>query len=250
MKKISLLIFILIVTTLSSCKKKENTPQATNNGTPNTNTSGNYGVFLSRKQVSYSLGNISNLGGFSTAYVSNTALVNNNPVVGSLLDMGNVSLNGISFKKNGFSVSGYYNDTTQNTFNTPLNWVISGSGAVQSFSYSNNSSYPNYTGYADIVDTYTILGGITIPLNNYTGSDEIETYFVTSTTPSTNTTIKKISGSPTSLSFTAAELSTIGVANNVVLVINFYKNNTQTINGKTYNFRTSYGFLRQNISFV
>ena len=247
------IILLIIITsfflTFNSCKKKDNSsPKPDNTTTPVTQT-GNYAVFGSRKQAIITSTLISSLGNFSTAYASNAALINNSPTVGSLQDMGSVNLNGTLFQKNAYSVSNFFGDSTSSTYNTPLNWIILGTTAVPGFSFSNTNPYPVYTGYTTIADSFVVSGNISIPLTNYSGSDEIETYFVTSTNPVANTSIQNITGSPTSLDFTSTDLGIIGVNTNVSLVINFYKNNIQTINGKSYNFRTGYGIIKSNIKF-
>lgn len=242
------LVFVSFFLTFNSCKKKDNSPAPATTNTPSTQT-GNYAVFASRKQAIITSTMVSSFGNFSTAYASNAALINNSPMVGSLLDMGSVDLNGTIFQKNAYSAPNMYGDSTSSVFNTPHNWIISGTSAVPGFSFSNTNPYPTYTGYASIADSFVVSGNITIPLTNYSGSDEIETYFVTSTNPVANTSIQNITGSPASLNFTSTDLSIIGVNSNVTLVINFYKNNIQTINGKAYNFRTGYCVMKSNIKF-
>lgn len=232
---------------LDSCKKKDTAPEPVSN-LP-TVQSGNYGVFTSRKQAIVTNTLISSLSNFSTAFVSSNALIGNNPTVGSLLDLGSVNLNGVTFQKNAYGASNMYGDSTSSTFNTPHDWIVSGSTAVASFSFTNSNSYPVYTGYNTIADSFIISSNLSIPLTNYSGSDEIETYFVTSTNPATSTNIQNISGSPTTINFTTSDLNIIGVSSNVTLVINFYKNNIQTINGKNYNFRSSYSLMKSNIKF-
>lgn len=246
---ISLILIIFITSIFCSCKKKnDNVPVDTSSSGPVIQ-SGNYGVFLSRKQTAITNTLVSSIYNFSSAFVSSSTLIGNNPTVGSLLDIGNVDLNGITFQKNAYGASNMYGDSTNSIFNTPLNWIITGSGSVTSFSFSNTSPYPIYTGYNTIADSFVVANNISIPLNNYSGSDEIETYFVTSTNPVANTSIQNITGTPSSLNFTSSDLSIIGVNPNVSLIINFYKNNIQTINGKSYNFRTGYSVIKSNIKF-
>ena len=245
MKKISILCIGLLG--LIACKKTE-TPAPTGTGSTGTPT-GNYAVFSSRQGVIITNTLVSNQSNFSNAYVSNIPLVNDDPVVGSLLDMGAVSLNGTTFQKNAYGVQYYYSDSTTSTYNTPHNWIISGSSAVPSFSFSNTTPYPIYTGYTAIADSFVIASGISIPLTNYSGADMVETYFATMTNPATLTSIQKLTNTPSTLNFTASDLATIGAGKTVSLVINLYKNNVQVINGKNYNFRTAYEVIKSNIKF-
>ncbi|MBI3521211.1 MAG: hypothetical protein HY062_17855 [Bacteroidetes bacterium] len=249
MKQIKAYSFaIIFLALITSCKKKDSAVEPVDNSAPAAQ-SGTYAAFLSRKQVIVTNTLVSSSSNFSTAYVSTVPLINNNPSVGSLADMGSVSLNGTVFQKNAYALSNMYGDSTSITYNTPLNWLISGTAAVPGFSFSNTNPYPTYTGYSAIADSFIVSSNISIPLINYNGSDEIETYFVTSSNPVTNTSIQNITGSPAALNFTASDLSVIGVNSNVNLVINFYKNNVQTINGKSYNFRTGYSLIKSNIKF-
>ncbi len=248
MKTIFLILSIIAIA-FSSCKKKESAEPVASTTGGGIVVSGNYGVFISRKQAIITNTLVSNLSNFSTAFVSNTALIDNNPIVGSLVNMGDVTLNGTTFQHNGFSVANMYKDSTSLTYNTPLNWNITGSVSVSSFSFSNTNPYPVYTGYSSVPDSFNISSNVSIPLVSYSGSDEIETYFISSGAAPITTSIQHITGSPSSLNFTVSDLSMIGVSSNVSLAITFYKNNMQTINGKQYNFRTGYLVIKSNLKF-
>ena len=161
------MFIILVSLTFFSCKKKDAAEPINNNSsTPQT---GNYGSFTSRKQELYSNPMISSFGNFTNAYVSSSALIGNNPMANSLLNIGTVSLNGTVLQKNAYTASNMYGDSTSSVFNTPLNWEITGSSAVSSFSFSNTNPYPAYTGYTAIADSFVIANNISIPLNNYSG---------------------------------------------------------------------------------
>ena len=248
MNKLLSISVVLLLLSLIGCKKENDIVPSTG-GVGTTTPTGNYAVFSSRQAILVNGTNVSNQPNFSNAYVSNSILINDNPTVGSLLNVGSVSLNGTIFQKNGFSVSNMYRDSTTNTHNTPHNWIISGSGSVSSFSYSNTNPYPTYTGYNSIADSFVVSNNISIPLNNYNGADYIQTYFVTISGTSTNTAIQTLTNNPSSLTFTASDLATIGSGKTVALIIDFYKNNVQNINGKNYNFRTGYQVVKSNIKF-
>jgi len=251
MKKIksaSIVIIISLAIIISSCKKNDNTSPNSSGGSGTPQTANN-AVFLSQLQTMLTGTSVVSAGNFSSAFASTSILINYNPMFGSLVSMGDVSLNGTTFQKDAYSVSNYYADSTSTVFNTPHNWFVSGSSAVNSFSYTNTNPYPVYTGHTAIADSFIIANNVAIPLINYSGSDEVETYFVTSSNPVTKTSTQNIIGSPGLLNFTATDLSIIGINANVTLVITFYKNNLQTINGKSYNFRTGYTILKSNIKF-
>ena len=172
MKK-TILSFIILTLFVTSCKKKTTIePENTVTTTGNTST-GNFGVFTSSNSSIITNTLIYTYGSTSSAFVSNTALVGNSPLVGSLLDMGNLSLNNVTFNKNGFGPSApnmYKDTTTGSTYNTPHNWVVSGSASVPGFSFTNTNPYPTYTGQAAVADSFVIANNISIPLINYTGA--------------------------------------------------------------------------------
>ena len=248
MKNFSIIYVGLL--SLIACKKTE-TPAPTNptGSSSTTTTTGNYAVFSSRAGALLTSGSLLNVSNVSSAYCSNSILVNDNPYSGTIINMGDVSMNGVVFQKDNFSTHFLYTDSTFSTFTTPHQWIITGSTSVPSFSYTNATAYPTYTGYAAIADSFVIFNTINIPLNNYSGTDIVETYFTATSPTFTSTSIQTYTNNPTSISFTTADLSAIGVNNNVSLIINFYKNNVQVINGKNYNFRTGYGFTKNNMKF-
>jgi hypothetical protein len=241
--------FILsIIIFVSSCKKNSTSPSTATN--PIVNPSAiNYGVFTSQKSAIITNTLINMQPNSSNAFISNTTLINNSPVVGSLLDIGTVQLNGVVFQKNAYGLTNLYTDSTTSTYNTPHNWIISGTAAIPSFSFSNTNNYPTYTGYTAILDSITISNNISIPLTNYNGADDIETYFITMTNPVVKTSTQNIAGTTTALNFTSTDLSAIGVNGDVAIVVTFFKNNVQIINGNSYNFRTSYSIIKQHIKF-
>ena len=116
----------------------------------------------------------------------------------------------------------------------------------QLFQEKNNNILNVYftAGFPQINDTALILKAL-----QDGGADLVETYFSSMTTPAVNTSIQKLTNNPTSLNFTTADLSSIGSGKTVALIINFYKNNVQVINGKNYNFRTVYEVVKTNIKF-
>ncbi len=98
-KSASIVIIILLAIIISSCKKNDNTSPDSSGGNGTTQIANN-AVFLSRKQAMITNTSVVSSGNFSTAFISTSALVNNGPIVGTLLTMGDVSLNGTTFQTN------------------------------------------------------------------------------------------------------------------------------------------------------
>ena len=233
----------------TACKKETPSPATADVPIGTTTASGNYAVFSSRTSSILMGGALMNGSNVSDAYCSNSILVNDDPFVGTTIDMGDVSMNGVVFERNDFSSHFFYTDSTFSSYTVPHHWTITGTASVPGFSYTNSTSYPIYTGYAAIADSFVISSDVTIPLVGYSGADVVETYFISLSPTNATTSIQKYTNNPTSISFTTTDLAAIGINNNVSLVINFYKNNVQVINGKNYNFRTGYGFTKYNTKF-
>lgn len=251
MKKLTIILISLI--SIISCKKKDSSPadSSSNNTSGTPVATGVQGLFTTEKFQTISNGTISPTSSNSSyAYVSNYNLIQSGYITGSLVDIGTVSLNGVSFKKNYWSSDNSYKDTTvAASYNPPLDWIISGSSAIPSFSFSSNNPYPSYNGYNTILDSFDISSNISIPLSGVTDADEIQYYFVRTSPSYTNTNIQTISASSTSLTFNTNDLATIGNSSNVYLAVSLYKNNVQIINGKKYNFRIGQTYFKYYLKF-
>lgn len=245
-KKLYLLVFITMLT-IVSCKKKEKSPEPSPE--PNPVAAGIRASFSTIKAVSCAGAVVADLGSVSSAILSSSDLISGYPLMGSLIDMGDVSLNGILFKKN-YPALNYYGDTTQTlNFPVPQVWTISGSSNISAFTYSNTNAIPIYTGHAAIADSFVIANGISIPLNNYSGADEVIYRFYKNSNSNYHTTTKMPGTIGASIDFTAAELSSIGACTDAVLSVSFYKNNIQDVGGKKCNFRTCYMLSKYGIKF-
>lgn len=251
MKK--LIIILISLVSITACKKKDTSPDASTSNTTGGGpaATGVQGLFTTEKFQTISNGTISTTSSNSSyAYVSNYNLVQSGYIAGSLFDLGNVSLNGVTFKKNYWNADNSYKDSTvASSYNPPLNWTVSGSPAISSFSFSSNNPYPSYNGYNAIPDSFDISSNISIPLTGVIDADEIQYYFERTSPSYTNTTIQTISASSTSLTFNTNDLATIGNSSNVYLVVSLYKNDVQVINGRKYNFRIGQTYFKYYLKF-
>jgi hypothetical protein len=233
------LVFLLF---FFSCKKKKSDPAI--EPTPMVY----QGVFTSQIYV---VGNgtlVTNYGApLNDGFICSHTLEHNMWDPTSLVDAGNVSLNGVSFGKH-LSVPYYYRDTTATiTFNPPHVWSITGTGRIPAFTFINTNTYPVFNGYNSLPDSFQISLGATIPVNNYSNVDEIEVAFQTQ--GGNSIANKYFLGNVSTIQFSASELNAIGVSKNNTLIITFYKNNNHVINGNNYVFRTGYLLRKQGIKF-
>lgn len=164
-------------------------------------------------------------------------------MAGTMLDAGNVSLNGVYLKKGvPLALPFNYVDTTyMAAASGSRHWLVTGAGNVPVINYTCNDPYPTYTGYALLPDTIHLGQSNTISLQGIGGADEIEVVIFTSAF-----TDKTIPGNSTSVTFSAADLSTLSPANNAFVSMISYKNSYQLFGGKTYKFSTAYG-VQKNI---
>jgi len=248
MKKSLSLVFYSIVVLFSifSCKKKENTPDApaatTTTGSTTVNGASFTGLFSN--QLVYSIFGTNTFTltyGQNQAFMSASSFDNFNFPVGVFQNAGNLSLNGVIFKN--LAGAGYYSDTTNTTQPAPLIWQATG-GTVPAFSFTNTNSYSLYSGYTAWPDTITKSTGLTLSFNSVTDADEVMIYVdnAGSSTPAATGTL--VLSSSTGYTFNASSVSALSTATTAFIQVDFYRNNIQTINGKTMNFRNVTSYIK------
>lgn len=238
------IITFALSTVLVSCKKKENTPEPTSTTTGSTPTASTASFSaLFSNQLIYSIFGTSTSTlnyGFNNAFVANTDFDNFNYPVGTFLNVGTVSANGIVFKNN----FGYYMDTTYNFIpSPPCTWIASGN-AIPSFTYTNNDSYSTYSAYTTWTDTISKSAGLTLPLTGITNATEARIYLSVTGATTTAGTGTVVLSSSSSFSFSPSSLSALSTATTAGIQIDFYRNNIQTINGKKMNFRNVTSYIK------
>lgn len=234
-------IVIVFCISLPACKKDKNAPES-----PPPPLIYN-GVFSSSIYAVIS-------GTFDTIYFTSeyagitSNLLDHNTLkdLSNTVDAGNVSLNGVQFEKP--SVPGYYIDNSNsNPFSPPHIWSISGSATIPAFTFTNNNSYPTFNGSLNLPDSFHNSIGVVIPLTNYSNVDEIAVHFITTLGKMTDR--KFFPPNTDTIRISASEFPPVGPFNAVNLYLNFYKNNTQVINGNNYVFQTGYSLRKEGIRY-
>ncbi|MBA3683586.1 MAG: hypothetical protein H0W73_20835 [Bacteroidetes bacterium] len=233
-------IFLLAVI-LISCKKKEES-DADPSGTPivnvNPSDSTSYqALFSCVNSYSKLSGTYTAVGRLTSAYYSGHLITNEVYSAANLMDVGAVSLNGVTFKNKSIVTNFYYNDTTATQFMMPHDWNIGGSGTVNTFSYSNTHTPPIFNKSANIPDSISTSTGFTVNISG-TGDCSLIKVFLLGGSGSTSFPNKLISGTDTLISFSAADLQGITTTTAGYLSIQFCKDHYRTIGGKRINFRT------------
>lgn len=249
MKNVTSLIVIIVLSIgIFACKKKDKNAEPDPAPSPAPVAEGTRALFNSSKTALCT-------GSVVYAYInSNEAYLSNQnlsfdwiALYNSKIDIGSVSMNGVTFKKNHYGQTNQYGDSTSMPATpVPQIWQVTGSSNISAFTFTNNNGYPSYNGFTAIADSFQISAGITIPLNNYSGADAI---YISIDNPGgvTGSASKMLDGTATSAVFTASELSSVGTSTNAYVVITFGKNNLQNVGGKKCNFRTTYTFQKSNV---
>jgi hypothetical protein len=241
-RKMSKYIAILLLLTLFlACKKTEDTPSnepIPESETPVSSTS-NYDALFSCIQTYSKISGSYALSGMQTVGYYSSKLINNETYYSSdLKNIGTVSLNSVILKnKNSFN-NFYYNDTSGTNFAAPYFWKILGSADVDSFSYSNSNTPPNFPLSANIPDSLQLNLGLNIRLKGLSNCDLIRVY-ISDNHASIN---KLVAGNDTIVYLNPIEMETLTPTHSGLISLQFYKNNYRKINNKKINFRTGISF--------
>ena len=236
-------ISILLVTLLAvfSCKKKENTPEST--PTPSTPPA-LIGVSFNGLCSNQLWTTVSSTSTFTinfsqnVSYMAASDFTNFNPPTGMNISSGKISLNGINFK----NIFNYNLDTTYAAQQSPFVWQATG-GTVPAFSYTNTNTYPTFTGYTAWTDTISKSTALTLSLSGMTNMDEAYIH-ISNTNSSSPAATGTLLASTTNFSFSPSALSSLSTSTTVIIQIDIYKNNIQTISGKKINFRNVGTFVK------
>jgi hypothetical protein len=249
MKKIVFILSAILALIIFSCKKKENTPEtpavSTTGSTSTSTVPAYYGVLYSYKMDMLFSGTLTPMNGYSGAYFSPNTFINNTTIsegfTGSAPDAGTVTINSIITKKTFSSGSYYFGDSTNTLLNSPHYWSVSGANGVPPISYTNTSARPAYTGYSALKDTIKLSQNNVLSLTGISGADEIDINLF----GGSGLASKNLAGDATNVTFTTADLSSVGTSTNGSIMINVYKNTYQAFGGKNYKFKIGYTLYKQ-----
>jgi hypothetical protein len=216
-----IIIYLVLIATLASCKKDNATPVTTTSTTSTTST--NFGGFLNTVITRYNTGNtVANQDSLAYCF-----FIDNVNYTGTGVYAGNVSYNGTVMQYN----SNIYQDTTAllNLHQPNAVWYITGSAQVQGFTYTNTPSYPIYTGYNLLPDSFSISAGVTINLGtSFSNVNDSITISVGSSV------LKKIGANQTSCYFSPANLMYVPINNSSTIEIEFNKQSSVNFNSRNY----------------
>ncbi len=128
-----------------------------------------------------------------------------------------------------------YIDSADRKTDQGLNWNLSNSSSFPNFSYTCSGNYPTFGGISSIPKSICKSAGITIPLNNFGGADEIEFTIDDSKLHYLSPWYRKISATSTSITIPPTQLTGL-CGQFVTMRITFIKTEEQTFSGTTFKF--------------
>ncbi|MFZ4522249.1 MAG: hypothetical protein ACOYNC_11110 [Bacteroidales bacterium] len=189
---------------ISGCAKKSDvtpTTTPTTSSAPTITISDGYGALAAVRSVSYTT-----VAGMTIPMEVNTAVAVFTTTAGggTFVDGGTVTLNTKALTKSSNNAYSYQNLTSPLSFST-LAWSVTGSGSVPAISYTDDRPIPDYSGFSSLPATITKSAGVTIAL----GSDisNADSVYVVVSDYNSHSILKRVSGSASSCTISAAELS-------------------------------------------
>lgn len=237
------ILFICVL--FFACKKDEETP-ITNEPVPEdqippASTSAYDALFSYSKNFTFNGTSYTNTGSLAYGIYSSKTIYNELYQVTNLQNIGTVRLNNITLKNKNTFATNYYNDTSFTNHSSPLNWIVSGSNSIDSFSYINPNPLPQFNGSKYLPDSLSLKTGLQFVVRYLSNADLIKISLISSSGSAQNP-IMLLAATDTVIYIPPKELEGFQVNNTSQLSVQFFKENYRLINGKKINFRTALGY--------
>ncbi len=153
-----------------------------------------------------------------------------------------VEMNGIQLKF--IAANLYYTDTTSTYPTPPVYWNITGAGSIPSFSYTDNTPFPTFSGLSSLSTTVNKSQNLIIPLNGVSGADQIRIQFGDSLYNSTSVTV---AGTAVSVTILKDSLTKMLPCASGHYYLDFIKYNPQVLGSKNFMFTTLKSFYKDSV---
>jgi len=239
-----ILVILLASILLISCDKNEpSSPSVDPNPITVVSAAPCYGVMVNARLYQIIDGIITGPFGESEANFSNTTFTNetNLPVVYSA---GQVSLNNITFKKQGVSAPSYtYYDSTHRIYTNPYIWRVEGGEYTPPIYFSNTDGFPVFTDYSLIPDTvHRNNGDLNLTFPNLSHVNEISTRL--------NGHLRTIDYTQTNtITYDSAYVSN-AIGNDVTISVRFKMCKYIMVEGKIYKLINLLEVVKYNVKFI
>jgi hypothetical protein len=249
MKKIIssfIILGFLSAALLTSCDKAKDTViDNTTNNTTTPTTTPNFGdasgVLSAVRSVTYQT-----VSGFVIPVTVYTAVAAfpSTPGSSTFADAGTVTLNSKALTKQSNNAYLYQNLSDPLNLNQ-ITWNVTGSGSVPAFSYTDDKSLPDYSGYNDLPGTVTIANGLTVDLAGKVAN--ADSVYVVISSGNSSAVIKRVAGNASSAVFTAQDLAALSTGTGILQVVPWnYK--IEDFSGKNYYFVIETAVSKLNVT--
>jgi hypothetical protein len=211
----------------------------TGNGTPTIKDG--YGSFAAVHSVSFTT-----VQGITIPLDVNTAVsaFYSAPGSSSLVDAGTVTLNSKTLTKSSNNAYSYQNLTDPLSFNQ-VAWSVSGSSGVPAINYTDDRSFPDYSGYNSLPATLTKANGLTVSLGG-TISNADSVYVIVS--GGDKYVLKHMAGNASQCTFSASDLSIIGNTPFGMIQVAPWNYKKEDFNNKPYYFVLETVYTKQGVT--
>jgi hypothetical protein len=244
--KNTLFTVALATVLFSGCKKSEDVVQDPTTNTPSTSNStpsikDGYGTFAAVHSVSYTT-----VSGITIPLDVNTAVAAFYTSAGSgtMVDGGTVTLNSKTLTKNSNNAYVYQNLTDPLSFST-VSWNVTGSASVPAISYTEDKSFPDFSGYNSLPATLTKANGLTVSLSG-TISYADSVYVVVS--GGDKYVLKRVAGNAAQCVFSASDLSAIANTTMGMIQVAPWNYKKEDFNSKSYYFVLETCYTKQGVT--
>lgn len=243
--KTNLISFILILFFFFACKKKENTPSTEDNNSTTGTTTGDstnlntyFGFFpLEQYNQWYDGVNVSSPALYNTKFTLFVNAVNENQQFSGISgNLGVITVNGRQLQY--YAPLKMYMDTTSGNNYSQQRLITLNSTILPSFTVTLQDTFPTYnsTNAVQINDTIFHNVDFIVPLTNIGYYDEIECSISPNPASGSQIIYKKYTSHVNQITFTANELSTYNLGQQVYCRLILKKISKQIIGGKNYKF--------------
>ncbi len=250
MKKLKLIMLSLFFTSILfvSCKKDSKTPTTTSPvpSAPTPTFGGDVKGTLISLRINFSY----DPNKFATLPITvpvieldaetGLAVFSNDFSTGTYLDAGNVSVNSNALEKlsnNSYTklAFDFVNSNFSLGFDDGSNWSVAGKGDVPAISYNHTHTFPGYTGRSSMPSTASTTTNLTVSLSGVSKADSVYVLLAANN----KEVLKRVGPSTSSVTFTAAEIQSVGTTGGketAFLEVCPFRYTIQTINTKQYAF--------------
>lgn len=227
-----ILATLTVITLLFSCKKKTSED-------PNTNPTFTVKAYGSMSTVLFKYYNGNTLSGIDSSAYAYFFTNPSNPSA-SFVSGGTVSYNGLLLQNSSNNYSSY----SLNIHQPNSVWSISGSADVPSINYTISPNYPVFNGNAQLPDSFSISGSLSI---NLSGISNNTNGILVKISDNTNNLSKNLSPTQTSCVFSALELSVLQPNSMATISVNMSNYVSKNYGGKGYTFESSLQHMKRDV---